>query len=184
MTDPDTQRIFIGVPVDGQAQNHIDRLLKQLIQMHPRLRWVPECNRHLTLAFLGDVPVSLVHQLMGLFDETYGQEASFQFPLTRLAPFPKPNSGIIALTGEVDRSLEKLFRITARSLRGIGQEVDTREFLPHVTLVRLGRRKHASLRLEQAVEVVLNAAQVRLYRSTLTESGPIYSVLKETTFVR
>lgn len=183
MTDPVTQRIFIGVPVDGRAQNHINRLLKPLLQMNPRLRWVPEGNRHLTLAFLGDMPVSIADELVKFFDETYGREASFQFSLTRLAPFPKPNSGIIALTGEADRSLENLFKITARLLRCIGQEVDTRAFLPHVTLARFGRKKHARLRLEQSVNVVLNVAKVRLYRSTLTGSGPIYSVLKETALV-
>lgn len=184
MTDPVTQRIFIGVPVDGRAQNHIDRLLKPLMKLHPQLRWVPEHNRHLTLAFLGDVPAFLVHQLIELFDETYGREASFQFPMTRLAPFPKPDSGIIALTGEVDRPLEKLFRITARLLRGIGQEVDTREFLPHVTLARLGKKKRTRLTLDQPVDVVLDVGKVRLYRSTLTESGPIYTVLKETRLCR
>lgn len=172
------------MPVDGRAQGYINRLVRPLVQTHPGLRWVPEHNRHLTLAFLGDVPVPVADELIELFDETYGREASFQFSLTRLAPFPKPSSGLIALTGEVDGSLENLFRITARLLRNTGQEVDARAFLPHVTLARLGRERHGGLGFDQSANVILNATHVRLYRSTLTESGPIYRVLKETTLVR
>lgn len=172
------------MPVDGQAQDHINRLLRPLVQSHPNLRWVPESNRHLTLAFLGDVPVSLVEKLVGLFDEAYGREAAFQFRLTRLARFPEPNSRIVALTGEAGGSLDKLFQITTRLLRDTGQEVDSRAFLPHVTLARLGRKRQGRVKLDQTVSVVLNASQVRLYRSVLTEAGAIYTVLKETKLVR
>ena len=119
MTDSSKQRIFIGVPVDGVAQGRINRLLKPMRESRPEVRWVPENNRHLTLAFLGDVAVSVVENLLGSFDASCGKERSFSLELTRLTRFPKPNSRIIALAGEADSLMNNLAQITSQLLRWI-----------------------------------------------------------------
>ena len=64
-------RIFIGIPCDKQAQRQINELLRQKRKSTLDIRWVPENNRHLTLAFLGNLPRPSVDNLLGLFDETY-----------------------------------------------------------------------------------------------------------------
>ena len=177
------QRIFIGIPVDARAQHHINCLLKPLKESHPDLRWVPENNRHLTLAFLGDVPLSTVENLVDLLDETYRGKKCSRLSLTRLTRFPEPNSKIIALTGEPDRSLDRLLYATSRLLQSNDQPEDPREFLPHVTLARFGRKKGAKIAVDQPVNIKLEVTDIRLYQSVLTESGPIYSVLKESKLV-
>ena len=103
----DTQRVFIGIPVDKSSQKRINALLKPVkhssrpaspiapvgaapsrrfpvgtssrpaspiaptgeLPTLQDVRWVPEENRHLTLAFLGDKPVSEVSSLLELFDQ-------------------------------------------------------------------------------------------------------------------
>jgi len=177
---PGMQRIFIGVPVDRQAQRHINELLRPLKELGRDIRWVPENNRHLTLAFLGNVPVSEVDILVGLFDETYWQEKHFRFKLTRLTRFPESTSTIIALTGEPGRTMDNLLQITLRLLQSNDQRIDRKEFLPHVTVARLKRAKQLKTTFDQQTNIYLDIAKITLYQSTLTECGPVYSVLKET----
>jgi 2'-5' RNA ligase len=177
------QRVFIGIPVDTRAQQLINDLLRPLKELRGDIRWVPEINRHLTLAFLGNVPAAEVDILMGLFDKTYRQERQFRYKLSLLTRFPEPTGRIIALTGGPDRSLDHLFQITLKILLSNGQRADPRAFRPHLTLGRLKRAKQVKTTFDQQTGTHLEIARVVLYQSTLTESGPIYSVLKETKLV-
>jgi 2'-5' RNA ligase len=181
---PDMQRVFIGIPVDIQAQQHINNLLRPLKGSRGDIRWVPEINRHITLAFLGNVPVAEVDILMGLFDETYRQEKHFRYRLSMLTRFPESTSRIIALTGEPDRPLDNLFQITLKVLPGNGQRTEPRAFRPHLTLGRLKRAKQVKTTFDQQTDIHVAIGKVVLYQSTLTESGPIYSALKETQLIR
>lgn len=178
------QRVFIGIPVDIQAQQHINRILMPLRKSRGDIRWVPEINRHLTLAFLGDVPVAEVGTLIDLFDETYQQEQHFRYTLSMLTRFPGPTGRIIALTGEPGRSMDNLFQITLRFLQSKKHKTDPREFRSHVTLGRLKRAKQVKVGFDQQTNIHLEIGRIVLYQSTLTDSGPIYSVLKETELIR
>ncbi len=180
MNPPGMQRVFIGIPVDIQAQQHINGLLRPLKESWRDIRWVPEINRHMTLAFLGNVPVAEVGILIDLFDETYGKEKHFCHRLSMLTRFPEPTGRIIALTGDPDRSLDSLFQITLKFLKNNKQSMDQREFRSHVTVGRLKRAKQIKTTFDQQIDIRLEIGRIVLYQSTLTESGPIYSVLKET----
>ena len=177
---PGSNRIFIGIPCDKQAQRQINELLRQKGKSTLDIRWVPENNRHLTLAFLGNLPRSSVDNLLGLFDETYQHETGFKYLLTRLIRFPGPNGRIIALANEPDRSLGHLFQITLRFLQNIKLEPDRKEFRPHITLGRLRRAKQVKTKFDQQTDICLDISRIRLYQSTMTESGSIYTALKET----
>jgi 2'-5' RNA ligase len=178
------QRVFIGIPVDIQAQQHINVLLRPLKESWRDIRWVPEINRHMTLAFLGNVPVAEIGILIGLFDETYGKEKHFCHSLSMLTRFPEHTGRIIALTGDPDRSLDNLFQITLKFLQNNKQSIDRREFRSHVTVGRLKRAKQIKMTFDQQTDIHLEIGRIVLYQSTLTESGPIYSVLKETQLIR
>jgi 2'-5' RNA ligase len=177
---PGVQRVFIGIPVDIQAQQNINGLLRPLKESRGDIRWVPEINRHMTLAFLGDIQVTDVGILMGLFDETYQQEKHFRYTFSMLTRFPGSTGRIIALTGDPDRSLDNLFQNTLRFLQSNKQSMDRREFRSHVTLGRLKRAKQVKTNFDQQTNIHLEIRRIVLYQSTLTDSGPIYSVLKDT----
>ena len=174
------KRIFIGIPVDIRAQQHINGLLRPLKESRGDVRWVLEINRHMTLAFLGNVPVAEVDILVGLFDETYRQEKHFRYTFSMLTRFPGSTGRIIALTGEPDRLLDNLFQITMRFLQSNKQSIDRREFRSHVTLGRLKRAKQVKTTFDRQTNIRLEIGRIALYQSTLTESCPIYSVLKDT----
>ena len=173
-------RIFIGIACDQQAQRHINEQLRPIRKLPLDIRWVPENNRHLTLAFLGNIPMSCVENLTGLFDQTYQQEKRFQFMLTRLTRFPKLTGRIIALINEPDRPMEKLYQNTLRLLQSNQLELDRKEFRPHMTLGRIRRPKQLKTVFDQKTNICLDVTKITLYQSTMTESGVIYTPLKET----
>jgi len=177
---PGTQRVFIGIPIDKQSQQHINELLKPIKDSRRDIRWVPENNRHLTLAFLGDRPNSEVENLTRLFDESYQQERCFQYRLSTLERFPDSTGRIIALTNEPTEPLDKLFQITSKLLQRNEIEFDRKKFRPHVTLGRIRRPKHVKKTFDQQININLDITKITFYQSRITEFGSIYSSLKET----
>ena len=177
---PGTQRIFIGIPIDKHSQRFINELLKPIKDSRRDIRWVPENNRHLTLAFLGDRPISEVDNLIQQFDESYQQETRFQYRLSTLERFPEPAGRIIALTNEPTEPLDNLFQITLKLLQRNEIEFDRKKFRPHVTLGRIKRPKHVKKTFDQQININLDITKIMLYQSRLTEFGSIYSPLKET----
>jgi 2'-5' RNA ligase len=180
---PGTQRVFIGIPIDKYSQTLINGLLQPIKDSRQDIRWVPENNRHLTLAFLGDRPISEVDNLIRLFDESYQQGTRFQYRLSTLERFPEPTGRIIALTNEPTEPLDKLFQITLKLLQRSEIEFSRKKFRPHLTLGRIRRPKHVKKTFDQQININLNITKITLYQSRLTDSGSIYSALKETLLI-
>jgi len=178
------QRVFIGIPVDKHSQKHIDSLLKPIKNLSQDIRWIPGNNRHLTLAFLGDKPISEIELLLRQFDETYRYEARFQYSLSTLTRFPNSRGRIIALAGALTGPLDNLFQITRRLLQINDFEFDQKKFRPHITLARIRHPKRLKTTFDQSIDIRLDITNVTLYQSTLTENGSIYSPLKKTCLKR
>jgi 2'-5' RNA ligase len=173
------QRVFIGIPVDQHFQQQVNLLLKPMMDSRRDVRWVVDNNRHLTLAFLGNRPKTEVENLLGLFDETYKGKTHFQYRFSKLTRFPGSAGRIIALTGEAGRPLGHLFQLTRRLLQEHGIELERKTFRPHVTLGRIRRAKQVETIIDQPIDIALDIRKIRFFQSTLTESGSIYSSLKE-----
>lgn len=174
------QRVFIGIPIDKKAQQQINKLLLPIRNSRPDVSWVPENNRHLTIAFMGNRPDFVVENLIGLFDVTYQREVCFQYNMSTLARFPNPTGKIIALVDDPVRPLNNLLQITLELLQANNIEFDRKEFRPHITLGRIRRPEYVKSGFGQCTNIMLNIDKTVLYQSRLTESGPVYSKLKQT----
>jgi len=177
---PGVHRVFIGIPIDENSQQKINKLVKPMKNSSQDVRWVPASHRHLTLAFLGNKPASVVANLIRLFDQTYQQQAHFQYNMSTLTRFPDPEGRIIALVDDPVRPLRNLFRLTLELLQSNNIEFDRKEFRPHITLARIKRAKCVNTDFAQRINITLNIDAIVLYQSALTESGPVYSALKQT----
>jgi len=176
---PGAKRVFVGIPVDKHSRKCIGKLLKTIKAPQKDIRWVAEGNWHLTLAFLGDKPISEVENLFRLFAETYQQEVPFQFNLSKLTRFPGPGGRIIALTGGSTRPMEIIFQNTVELLQRNKIEFARKEFRPHITLGRIKKAKQVRTSFFQQTDIKLDVTKIRFYQSTLTSSGSIYTVLQE-----
>jgi len=174
------QRIFIGIPLDGHCQKQINELLKCLRQSRKDIRWVPENNRHLTLAFLGNIPDQDVEKLQHSFAKTYQNEPQFQYHLTTLTRFPDSAGRIIALVNDPTRPLDILFQNTLEMLRENRLNPDRKSFRPHITLGRIKRPRHVKENPGQQANIDLMVEKVTLFQSNFSESGPVYTSKTET----
>ena len=174
------QRTFIGVPVEEHVQIQVNQLLKPFRVTSPKIRWVPQENRHLTLVFLGPRTESEIDQLLHSFDKTYQQQSPFQLRFSELHGFPDSRSRIVALTGPATEPLEQMLQATRDLLTSNGIGYEQKEFRPHITLARVRRGKSIHPTIDQQTAIVLTVSSVVLYQSTLTETGSIYRRLKET----
>jgi 2'-5' RNA ligase len=173
------QRVFIGIPVDVRSQQQINKLLEPIKDPRHDLRWVPENNRHMTLAFLGDIEAPVVENLVRLFDEVYRREACFNYRLSLLTRFPNSKGRIIALTGEPTDLLDHLYQLTLDFLTGNDVEFDRKRFRPHVTLGRIKKAKQVKTNFDKQAGITLDINRVRFYRSTLSQRGSVYQVMSE-----
>lgn len=173
-----SHRIFIGIPVGKCVQQAIERLL-ETVQMRSRnLRWVAAENRHMTLAFLGDIHAQELDTVQRAFTGTYAGQGRFQYPLSALRRFPNSRGRIIALTGEASEPLLGLAMATRDMLGACGLGFERKTFRPHITLARVRNPRHTVMKIDQQVDVRMDIRRIALYRSTLTESGSIYTVLE------
>ena len=173
------QRVFIGIPVDQQAQSEINELLDPLKSTIHAVRWVPEQNRHLTLAFLGDRPAAVIEKLTRSMDRAYQQETAFETGSSSLSRFPNSSGNIIALVFMSDERLSRIYRVTQEFLVANGFAFSRTQFRPHITLGRTGRSPRLNTDINQETKISLQVGKITFYQSTLTQSGSVYLALKE-----
>lgn len=174
------QRVFIGIPIDKHAQTHINELIRPLKKSQLNIRWVPEDNRHMTLAFLGNVDPGPLAFLLQSFDQAYQHETQFQYRLSTLTRFPSKSGRIISLADIPTGPLNNLYQITLQLLQKCQLEFAQKTLRPHITLARIKQAKKIKTQFDQPTNIFLDINKIKLYRSTLTESGSQYTTLTET----
>ncbi len=177
-------RAFIAVDTDEpKLQAAIQAIQQDLRNTGADLKLVEPQNVHITLRFLGELPRQTLEQvketILGL------KFRPFECDFTGLGAFPNLNRVNVVWIGIRDgaKELELISENLESGLRNLGFQPDRKGFNPHVTLarVRTGRNKSplatyiASKRDDYFAR--LPVSEVRLKRSTLTPSGPIYSTL-------
>ena len=179
-------RLFIALPLQKQVEDGLGRIIATLQDKGGKVKWVAPKNIHLTIKFLGNTEESLVKSLKEHIDEV---AAGFQ-PLTsridRIGAFPNLNRPrvIWASFSECVEILAKMAGMIDERVHALGWEREERKFKPHLTL---GRVKDSSGMEELAAfvksyelpDIPLNLDRLVLFKSTLTQRGPIYERLHE-----
>ena len=179
-------RAFIAVDIEEPS------VVSQLVQIRDAfvatgapMKPVEDHNMHITLRFLGSIPLSLVDEIERVIAASAPRRVVLK--LRGVGAFPSPLRPRVIWVGvsEGAGELERLYREIEKGLRRLGFRPEREQFVPHVTLARL----KGSRNLERVVkllremedvevgEIVLES--VRLKQSILTPRGPIYRTLRE-----
>ena len=177
-------RCFISVDVEGSE------LLDALVGVQDDLRstgadlkLVKKDNIHITMRFLGDVDEGLVKKLKELIGEV--EFSPFSVELRGVGAFPnlrRPRVIWVGLAEGVEE-LSRVYSEVESGVTGLGFKPESRGFSPHITLarVRSGRNRDALVeRLRGHTDDSFGGflvERVKLKRSVLTPSGPVYSTL-------
>jgi 2'-5' RNA ligase len=188
----DTIRSFIAVEVDPVARAWLEGWLERLRELHRGIRWVRQANLHITLRFLGDIPMSRVEEISGFLASRARSvpplRLDFSAPGT-FGPRRSPRTFWLGLApGTALEALKEFQSKVEGDLVRAGIAREDRPFSPHLTV----GRNPGSVPAE-GWEATLHpwpgggtagfeARSAVLFRSDLKPQGPIYTVLSEAPF--
>jgi 2'-5' RNA ligase len=140
---------------------------------------------HLTLRFLGEVPPSAVPDLATAIGGAVHDQPAFRLVLEGVGAFPAPSRPSVVWAG-VTEGREALTGLAARvdrALVGLPISADSREFVPHVTVLRV-RRSRDLARARRLLETEARrrfgettVAEVVLFESDLHPEGAVHRAL-------
>ena len=189
----DTIRTFIAVeiPVEVRAllADKQDELQHAMGAARRAVRWSRSDGMHLTLQFLGDVPLNAPTTILEAVRAGCRGISAITLGVGNVGAFPtleRPRVLWLGLEGDTDR-LQTLQAKIARLLSGLGYKPD-KPFQPHITL---GRIREGATRDELAtisnalvsaskrppVHATFTAHQVSLMKSDLLPGGAVYTCL-------
>ncbi|WP_432024605.1 RNA 2',3'-cyclic phosphodiesterase [Streptomyces parvus] len=173
-----TTRVFLALAPPDDAKEELAQVLRPAYAAYPRMRWNRIEDWHITLAFLGELPVAAVPPLMPPLAGLAARRRPLRLALHGGGHFDER----VLWTG-VTGDLEGLHRLAVdvRTLvRECGVSFPDRPLRPHLTLARSRRGDHANT-VEAAVSLAgfagrdWEAARLHLVGSNIGRGpGPIH----------
>lgn len=179
-------RAFIAIDIDDpNVLKNIVSLRDALVATGADLKPVEEENLHITIRFLGNIPITMVDDIYNIMKGI--KFKPFKIHVKGIGCFPNIFRPRVIWVG-VEEGYEELKRIhdeIEKGLKALGFKPEREEFVAHITVarVRSGRKREALIKIIEnfkefdAGEMVVQC--IRLKQSILTPKGPIYKTLRE-----
>lgn len=179
-------RVFVAIELPAAVRrklvDHIDRLCSSIPDV--RASWSREANLHLTLKFLGDIPVAKVEVFSQAAQRAASTTPPFEFIIAGCGAFPPKGQSRVLWIGIEDASgkLADLHRALEDECANAGFPREERPFHPHLTIARI-RKPHDSRHLaavhkEMGFEPeAVRASELAVIRSELSSGGSKHTVI-------
>jgi len=189
-------RTFIALELNDSLQRFLGKIMRQMAQELPNIRWVDPFTIHLTLAFLGDLNDERLATAMQATEVAAQQVTPFVWSLSHLGIFDSVLYPRVIWIGinESSGRLQQLHRVLNHQLERQSFVVEKRPFSPHLTLARIKlplkpeeRQSLQHLLAETKITVsapVQRVSQVLVMKSELLRSGAQHTCLHECTFAK
>lgn len=183
-------RSFVAIELSDQIKEklrHVQALLKSR-GIADQVRWVRQEGMHVTLKFLGDVPVDRIGEITVSIKQGSEGVGPFTLSLAGLGCFPsarRPTVIWVGLLGNT-KTLALLQQRIEDNLAVLGFAPEKRKYTPHLTLGRVGKRVGAKERAKlgtlietEAVDALgeMEVHGVSLMKSVLSPTGAQYGRL-------
>jgi 2'-5' RNA ligase len=195
----DSYRTFIAIELSPEIRRRIQEHIDQLRFAFPEVRasWLREDNLHLTLKFLGDVPIARIPALSDAAAEAARSNESFDVIVSECGSFPprgQPNVLWIGV-GSVPPAvaggfappasasgLQSLHVAVENECAEAGFERDPRPFHPHLTIARLGKSRGSRALAEHHKQLsfapqTFTVSELIVFRSELSSEGSKHTML-------
>lgn len=178
-------RLFIAINIPKKERDRIHRAARVLREQNYPVRWVHPDVFHLTLKFLGEVPVDSVPPVAEVLEGVARATEPFLIKMGGFGAFPTIRRPRVLWVGvEPSPALRCLKQDIEWALTEKGFDRETRAFHPHFTLGRTVADDGAGafrgldmLASDQAYASEATVRRVDLMASHLSPSGPRYEVL-------
>lgn len=175
-------RAFISLEIPEEIKKEIGKIQQGLEKAGVQARWVKPELSHLTLAFLGSITPDKVESIGNILEAAANQIKPAQLHLLKIGCFPSPARARIVFV-DLGGELGKLNALAIKIRKELKKEkiyFDKKPFVSHITLGRIKKRQDLTqlIKKTKIEKVKFVASEVSLTKSTLTESGPIYTKIK------
>lgn len=161
------ERLFFALPVEREQAQHIGQALEP-VRESIDARWIPPENYHVTIAFLGATPESMIPDIIRYASE---QLDIGVFPIRwSVNQFSHFRGGVLYLSGYQVPSA--MTRLASELSFFVPLHERHANFIPHITLARDAPHVDAP-----ALDLTLNFNRLCLFRSVPSGTGVRYEPL-------
>lgn len=195
-----TYRTFIAIEIPPDIRRRIKEHIDQLRAAFPDVRasWTGEDNLHLTLKFLGNVPVASIHALSNAVAKAAHEIKPFNLIISDCGTFPPHGRPKVLWVGagSADVSsasslyptlnnqhpLASLHASLEDHCAAAGFEREPRPFHPHLTIARLRESKDSRALAEHHKQLgfpaqTFTVSELVMFRSELSSKGSKHTAL-------
>jgi len=174
-------RVFVAIEITNEAL--INSIRKFQNELEIEAKPVEPQNFHFTLQFLGEISQDMLIKITKSLEKI--EFSSFDIVLKGTGVFPKPSFPRVIWIGSDEKGGDLLIQLSkkvAKALEPLGFFQD-KPFKPHITVFRI-KKKIGDVSKELENKKMINfgmqhVSNIKLKKSELTSSGPIYSDLIE-----
>lgn len=184
-----SMRTFIAVDLPAGIKEDVAKILHPIRDTFPALRWIDDMQFHLTLRFLGEVPVAELHHLLRKVESVARSISSFDLTLEGIGVFPDwraPRTVWVGISEGLE-PLRKASLLLDDRLQELGFRREQRTFTPHLTVARIRSSQGDSTDFEQLRKLlekekdryfgVVSVEEFVVYAGELSRNGPRYEPL-------
>lgn len=176
-------RAFFALALPGSVARWLADYADTLCQYDKQIEvnWIDAESYHLTLCFLGEIPLDQIDQLEAVARHKLADVRSFQVHIDTAGYYAVSQQlSVIAAMGHDDEELTSLNRTMMEIALESGIEFEEEDFEPHITLGRLpAKNKFVPPPEWPSLDLFSLADSVVLYQSKPGERGSIYTPLFE-----
>jgi 2'-5' RNA ligase len=173
-------RLFVAADVPEDVRALVQAAVEPIRERHPRARWVPPENQHVTLKFLGSTWPRLVEPVTRAVEAAASANAPFETRVAELGAFPSPRRARVLWVGldDPERRLERV-AATLDELLARDFPPEKRPFAAHLTVARFDPPVPVEdeLALANVESPPFPIDHIVLYRSHLRRPAPVYEPL-------
>lgn len=172
----DTIRAFTALSVSEEIVSNVTARLAPLREKLSDLniRWVPIANYHITLCFIGNIPLSDADKIVKVMADSSQNIEPFEVKVGSLCLFPDYEKGGVLIADVVlDEPLITLQKQMNGALIDAGYDIYQRPvYRPHMTVARLKKNKIPPEMLMANDQTLINPVNaVHLYKSWKVDGG-------------
>ncbi len=177
------KRLFIGTTVTIPS-SEIKKIKKDISNLDIFGKWVEEENLHFTYRFLGEILSPFVPEISKNLKKSLSNIKQIEAELKGLGVFPNHKTPRVLWIGVNAPGIEVIKSAVDESLKPMGFKEENKEFIPHVTVLRIKKFRHRIKfsnylnKMKDYLFLKTTVKEVSLIESILTSDGPVYKKLE------
>jgi 2'-5' RNA ligase len=169
-------RLFVAIEIPSDVRDLVEEAVAPIRQTHPRAKWVPKQNQHVTLKFIGSTYPRLVDRVTEAIGDVATAWQPFQTRVDGLGAFPSERRAAVLWAG-LDDAGGRMTELASALDSALAKEFapEERAFTPHLTVARFRPPERLGELPTGLRSDVFTIDQVVLFRSQVRRPAPIYT---------